>query len=118
MTADKTITLYHNPRCSKSRETLALLRERGVEPDVVEYLKTPPTADDVRRLVKQLGVAPHDILRTNEAPYKELGLSKESTLDEIAEAVAAHPILLQRPIAVRGDKAAMGRPPENVLPLL
>jgi arsenate reductase len=112
------VVIYHNPRCSKSRQTLELLRSRGIEPEIVEYLDDPPSAARVKELVKLLGIEPHALLRTKEAPYAEVGLSKNSTLDEIAKAVARHPILLERPIVVRGSKAALGRPPENVLSLL
>ena len=112
------VVIYHNPRCTKSRETLALLRERGIEPEIVEYLQTPPTVEEVKRLVKMLGVDPHAILRKGEAPYRELGLSPDSDLGSIAEAVAAHPVLLERPVVVKGGRAALGRPPENVLSIL
>ncbi|MBI5093600.1 MAG: arsenate reductase (glutaredoxin) [Candidatus Hydrogenedentes bacterium] len=112
------VLIYHNPRCSKSRETLDLLRQRGVEPRVVEYLKEPPTSGEIRKLIRMLGGDAHALLRTKEAPYKELGLSPSSSTDAIVDAVASHPVLLERPIVVRGDKAEIGRPPENVLRLL
>jgi arsenate reductase len=111
------VVLYHNPRCSKSRQALALLEEHGHPHQVVEYLKVPPTAETVRALVRRLGVAPHALLRTKEAPYAELGLSPESSEAAIAEAIARFPILLERPIAVRGERAVIGRPPERVLEL-
>jgi arsenate reductase (glutaredoxin) len=112
------VRIYHNPRCTKSRETLALLREHDVEPEIVEYLKQPPSAREVDQLIGQLGLEPHALLRTKEAPYTELGLSKKSTRAQIVSAIAEHPILLERPIVVVGKRAAIGRPPENVLPLL
>ncbi len=112
-----TITIYHNPRCTKSRETLALLREQGVDPEVVEYLKTPPSKAGLRELAKLLGDA-HALLRTKEKEYKALDLSPESTTAAIVEAIAEHPILLERPIVVCGGKAAIGRPPESVLRIL
>lgn len=112
------VRIYHNPRCSKSRETLALLREHQVEPEVVEYLKAPPSAEEIEQLIEKLGVAPHALLRSKEAPYAELGLSKQSTSDEVARAIASHPVLLERPVVVVGKRAAIGRPPENVLALL
>jgi len=112
------VLIYHNPRCSKSRQTLELLRERGIEPEVVDYLKDAPSAKRVKELVALLGIQPHALLRAKEAPYAELGLSKQSSLDEIAQAIAEHPILLERPIVVNGRKAAIGRPPENVLAIL
>ncbi|RMF17392.1 MAG: arsenate reductase (glutaredoxin) [Gammaproteobacteria bacterium] len=114
-----TITLYHNPRCSKSRQALALLQERGVEPDIVRYLENPPDVNTLRQLVKALNRPVRDILRTKEAPYKELDLARpELDDDSLLEAIAAHPKLLERPIAVKGDRAVIGRPPENVLELL
>lgn len=116
--SQKPVRIYHNPRCTKSRETLALLRAQGVEPEVVEYLQTPPSAADVKRLIGQLGIAPHALLRSKEAAYEQLALTPESSLDAIARAIAAEPILLERPIVVVGERAAIGRPPENVLPLL
>jgi arsenate reductase len=112
------VRIYHNPRCTKSRETLALLREHGVEPEVVEYLKEPPSAEQVDQLIGKLGLEPHALLRTKEAPYAELGLSKKSTRAQITSAIVEHPILLERPIVVVGKRAAIGRPPENVLSLL
>lgn len=114
-----TVTLYHNPRCSKSRAALGLLRERGVKIDVVEYLKTPPDTATLRKLLKQLGLGARDILRKGEAPYKELGLGGDSITEaKLVAAIAEHPILLERPIAVAGERAIVGRPPERVLELL
>ena len=110
--------IYHNPRCSKSRQSLALLRENGVEPEVIEYLKTPPNKTTLRGLLKKLGMAAHDILRTKEDPYAACGISPESTEAEILAAIVANPVLLERPIIVKGNRAVIGRPPENVLALL
>ena len=110
--------IYHNPRCSKSRQSLALLRENGVEPEVIEYLKTPPDKTALRGLLKKLGKAAHDILRTKEAEYTAASLSPESSEAEILAAIVANPILLERPIIVKGTRAVIGRPPENVLALL
>lgn len=112
------VVLYHNPRCSKSRQTLALLKENGIEPEIVEYLKTPPSAQEIEQLLEKLGVEPHDLLRTQEAPYKERKLSPASSKDEILHAIRGNPILLQRPIVVRGRRAVFGRPPENALALI
>ncbi|MFM2418308.1 MAG: hypothetical protein RL385_3031 [Pseudomonadota bacterium] len=112
------VRIYHNPSCSKSRETLALLREQGVEPEVLQYLKTPPTAAEIEGLAKQLGGSPQQLLRTKEAEYAASGLDANSGVRAIAEAIAAAPRLLERPIVVVGDRAAIGRPPENVLALL
>ncbi|MEM7244801.1 MAG: arsenate reductase (glutaredoxin) [Acidobacteriota bacterium] len=110
--------LFHNPRCSKSRQALALLEERGAEVEVIRYLDDPPDADTVSGLVDKLGIPAHDLLRTKEAPYAELGLSSESDRDTIVAAIARHPILLERPVLVVGDRAVIGRPPERVLELL
>lgn len=114
----KRVTIYHNPRCSKSRETLALLRERGIEPAIVDYLKDPPTKEDVVSLIEMLGDSAAAIVRTKEPAYAGSGLAKQSSPAQIAQAIAAAPILLERPIVVCGKKAAIGRPPENVLEIL
>ena len=118
MSTAKAVTIYHHPGCSKSRRALALLREHGVEPEVVEYLKTPPSARRVRELIGLLGCDPHELLRPAEAPHVELGLSRESGAKAIAGAVAQHPILMERPVVVAGGRAVIGRPPESVLDLL
>jgi len=110
--------IYHNPRCSKSRQSLVLLRENGVEPEVIEYLKTPLDAAALRDLLKKLGLCAHEILRTKEDAYFNCGLSPESSEAEILPAIVAHPILLERPIIVNGNRAIIGRPPENVRELL
>lgn len=113
------VAIYHNPRCSKSRAALQLLRERGIEPVVVEYLKTPPAADELERILSLLNMAPRELMRKNETVYKELGLDNPS-LDRQAliAAMAENPILIERPIVVSGDKAALGRPPEKALDIL
>jgi len=111
------VTIYHNPRCSKSRQTLALLRERGVEPTVVEYLKHPPDSALLRDLLKKLGLMPRDLVRTKEAAYKDLKLADASD-EKLIEAMVANPLLIERPIVVTGNKAAIGRPPERALDLL
>lgn len=113
------ITLYHNPRCSKSRAALELLQARGAAPTVVPYLETPPDAATLRRLLRQLGLSARDLLRRGEEEYRRLGLDDPS-LDEEAliAAMVAHPRLIERPIAVAGDRAVIGRPPERVLELL
>ena len=113
-----TITIYHNPRCSKSRQTLALLEENGVQPEVVEYLRDPLDGDTLRDVLGKLGCSAHDIVRTKEAEYTEAGLSAESSEESVMEALQRYPKLLERPIVVRGTKAVIGRPPENVLDLL
>lgn len=113
------VTIYHNPRCSKSRQTLALLEERGVEPRVVEYLKTPPAAEELREILGMLGVGPADLLRTGESEYRELGLDEADVTDaRRIEAMITHPKLMQRPIVVCGGEARIGRPPEQVLEIL
>jgi arsenate reductase len=112
------VRIYHNPRCSKSREALALLRERAIEPEVVLYLEATPSAKELEVLIRKLAIEPHSLLRSKEAAYSEAGLSRESTLDEIVSAIVAHPILLERPVVVVGDRAVIGRPPERVLELL
>ena len=113
------ITVYHNPRCSKSRQTVALLRERGIEPELVEYLKDPPSAEVLKQLASLLGVEPREMMRHGEPEYRELGLD-DPDLGRAAllQAVADHPRLLERPIVVNGDRAAIGRPPEHVLEIL
>jgi arsenate reductase len=113
------VTIYHNPRCSKSRQTLQLLEDRGVEPEIVEYLKTPPDAATLDEFLKKLGMEPRDLMRKKEAPYKELNLADDS-LDRAAliKAMVENPILIERPIVVKGDKVALGRPPESVLEIM
>ena len=113
------ISIYHNPKCSKSRQALALLKEKGYEPDVIEYLKTPPDATTLKQVLKKLGIGPRQVLRTKEAEYKELGLDNPDLSDEqIIDAIIKAPRLLERPIVVRGNEAAIGRPTEAILPLL
>ena len=113
------VTIYHNPRCSKSRETLTLIKEQGIEPEVILYLKTPPSTDDITGLLQKLRMTARGIIRTGETAYKENNL-KEPSLSEqtLIDAIVTNPKLLQRPIVVKGDKAIIGRPPENVLSLL
>jgi arsenate reductase len=114
-----TVTIYHNPRCSKSRQTLALLEERGIAPRVVDYLKTPPSAAELKTILKKLGLRPRDLMRKGEPLYAELGF-KDRDLDDDAliALMVANPILIERPIVVSGSKAAIGRPPESVLKIL
>ena len=113
------VTIYHNPRCSKSRQTLELLKDKGIEPDIVLYLETPPSADQLAQLLDQLGLTPRALMRTGESEYKAEGLD-DDTLDDNAliAAMVAHPILIQRPIVVANGQARMGRPPEAVLDIL
>ena len=113
------VRIYHNSRCSKSRGTLELLQARGIEPEVVNYLDTPPSVDELRTLLRLLGMTPRQLLRTGEAEYQELGLDDPAVGDEgILQAMAAHPRLIERPIVVADGKAAIGRPPEAVLAIL
>lgn len=114
-----TIAIYHNPRCSKSRQTLQLLEERGIAPMIVEYLKTPPSLDELEQIIRLLGITPRELLRKTEATYKDLGLQDPTLSDRaILQAMVTHPVLIERPIVVNGDRAAIGRPPENVLNIL
>lgn len=111
--------LYHNPRCSKSRGALELLRERGIEPEIVTYLETPPSPGELRALLDKLGIPARALLRTGEAEYAALGLGDERIGEErLIESMSAHPRLIERPILVVGDRAVIGRPPERVLELL
>lgn len=114
------VTIYHNPKCAKSRATLELLRARRIEPTVIEYLKTPPTRSQLDTLLKQLGIEPRALLRTKEPEYKQAGLD-DPTLSRsaILSAMIKHPKLIERPIVVvNNKKAALGRPPENILKVL
>ena len=113
------VTIYHNPRCSKSRQTLALLGERGIAPDIVRYLDTPPDAATIGSLLDMLGLEPRDLMRRKEAPYSELGLGDDNvSRADLIQAMVDNPILIERPIVVSGGKAAIGRPPESVLGIL
>lgn len=111
------VTLYHNPRCSKSRQALALLQERGVEPEVVLYLKAPPSAAELARIVDLLGGDPQALIRKKEAIFRERYADRSLSRDEWIQALIADPILIERPIAVTRDAARIGRPPETVLEL-
>ncbi len=113
------VTIYHNPRCSKSRQALQLLRDRGVEPVIIEYLKTPPDKNTLKALLKMLAMEPRELMRKKEKEYKELGLADPGIRDEaLLEAMAEHPKLIERPVVVSGDKAALGRPPHKILDVL
>lgn len=113
------ITIYHNPKCSKSRQTLELLKQNGITPTIIEYLKTPPTAETLKAILRQLGMTPRDLMRKKEAVYAELGLDNPSLTDnDLIDFMVLHPILIERPIVLANDKAALGRPPEQVLSIL
>ena len=114
-----TVTIWHNPRCGKSRQTLELLRKKGVEPTIGEYLKQPPSKAEVEELLDLVGGDPAALIRDGEAEFKALNKKRaDLSKADIAKAIAQHPILLQRPVVVAGKRAALGRPPEAVLPLL
>jgi arsenate reductase len=114
----KTFTIFHNPKCSKSRATLTLLQEHGVEPQIVEYLKTPPTAAELKAIVAKLGIKPEQLVRKGEDVYKTNYAGRTLTDAQWLDALAKHPILIERPIVVSGNRAVLGRPPENVNELL
>jgi arsenate reductase (glutaredoxin) len=113
------VKIYHNPRCTKSRQTLQLLKDRGIEPEVIEYLKTPPNAAELADILDKLGIEPRALMRKQEAEYKVNGLDN-TALDKqtLINGMVANPILIERPIVLANGKAAIGRPPENVLGIL
>ncbi|MCW2307093.1 arsenate reductase (glutaredoxin) [Rhodobium gokarnense] len=113
-----TVTIWHNPRCSKSREALQLLRDNGVEPEIVEYLKTPPSEAEIKAVLDKLGIDARALMRTKEKSYKELGLAGVTDDDKLVAAMAENPVLIERPVVLKGEKAALGRPPEDVLKIL
>ena len=113
------VTIYHNPCCTKSRQTLELLTKRGIEPKIIEYLVTPPSEAELKRLLKLLGISPCELLRTKEEEYKKAKLDRPDVSDaDIIRAMVKYPRLIERPIVVSGNKAALGRPPENVLKII
>ncbi len=113
------IVIYHNPRCGKSRDAMKLLDNKGIKPKVIEYLKTPPSAAELKDILAKLGISPRQLLRKGEAAYKDLKLGDEKLSDAaIIKAMVQNPILIERPIVVNGKKAALGRPPEAVLKIL
>ena len=112
------ITIFHNPRCSKSRSALELLRAQGIEPVIVEYLKTPPTRAELKELLRKLRMRAEDVVRKGEEPYRTLYAQRTLNDEQWLDALVAHPVLLERPIVVKGESAVVGRPPENVLQLL
>ena len=112
------VKIYHNPRCSKSRAALALLEEQGVDAEVVKYLDTPPTKEEIKALLKMLGISARELMRTKEDIYKALGLKDVEEEEKLIEAMAAHPRLIERPIVIKEGKAAIGRPIEKIVELL
>jgi len=113
------ITIYHNPRCSKSRQSLQLLRDKGIEPNIIEYLKTPLRKDELQNISNRLGLRPKDFVRKNENDFKENDLGKDIENDKkMFEAMETYPKIIERPIVTSGSKAVVGRPPENILKLM
>ncbi len=112
------VKIWHNPRCSKSRNAVALLEEQGVEVEVVKYLETLPSKDEIVEVLKMLGISARELMRTKEDIYKELGLKNVSDEDALIDAMVTHPKLIERPIVIKDGKAAIGRPIENIVELL
>jgi arsenate reductase (glutaredoxin) len=114
-----TVKIYHNPRCTKSRQTLQLLRDKGIEPEVIEYLKTPPSAGELADILDKLGMEPRALMRKGESEYKANGLDNSALGSQaLIDGMVANPILIERPIVVANGKAVIGRPPENVLGII
>ncbi len=113
------VKIFHNPRCSKSRQTLQLLQEKGIEAEVIEYLKTPPSAEELKQILQKLDMSPRELMRKKEADYKTSGMNNpELDDDALIQGMLEFPKLIERPIVLANDKAAIGRPPENVLEIL
>lgn len=119
MRVTMSVKIYHNPRCSKSRQTLQLLQEKGIEPEIIEYLKTPPTEEEVKDILQKLGIEPRELMRKKEAEYKASGMdSPELDNEALIKGMTETPKLIERPIVLANGKAAIGRPPEAVLEIL
>lgn len=112
------ITIWHNQQCSKSRNAMAALQERGVEPNVIKYLENPPTREEIVEVIKMLGIGPRELMRTGEDIYKELRLKDETDEEKLIDAMAKYPRLIERPVVIANGKAAIGRPLENVISIL
>jgi len=112
------VTIYHNPRCSKSRQTLALLQEHGVQPEIIEYLKTPPSESELDRILHMLGKEPRELMRSGEEEFKAHIKDKSLSRNASIALMVAYPKMIERPIVINGDRAAVGRPPESVLNIL
>ena len=112
------VRIFHNPRCRKSRETLSLLEERGEQPEIIEYLKTPPAKKELKAILEMLQMKPHELVRKGEPEYREHFKGKELSDDEWLEAMISYPKLIERPIVIKAGKAVLGRPPENALSVL
>ena len=113
-----TVTIWHNPRCGKSRDALKLLEAEGIAPDIVRYLDDAPSETEIRRVLAMLGIGARDLMRTKEALYRELGLKDVSDEDALIGAMAEHPKLIERPVVIKAGRAVIGRPPEKVVELL
>ncbi|MFZ2469853.1 MAG: arsenate reductase (glutaredoxin) [Parvibaculum sedimenti] len=112
------VIIWHNPRCSKSRATLSLIEQHGLDPEIVDYLKTPPSADEIKSVLKMLRMKPRDLMRKGEQVYKDLDLENDKLSDDqLVAAMAENPILIERPVVIFGARAKLGRPPEDVLDL-
>ncbi len=109
-----TVTIYHNPRCSKSRQALALIQDRGIEPQIIDYLSAPPDPATLQRIIDLLGITAHELIRSGEDEYRELGLGPVDPESRLIEAMSTHPRLIQRPVVIVGDQARIGRPPELI----
>lgn len=116
--AKQQTTIYFNPKCSKCNMTLELLKEKGKTPEIVEYLQTTPSKDELRNILSLLGISADQLLRKHESAYKQAGLSEASSEDDVLDAMIKYPILIERPIVVHDGKAMIGRPPENILKIL
>lgn len=112
------VTIWHNPRCGKSRDSFNLLEEKGIDAEVVKYLDTPPTKEELKEVLKMLGIAPRELMRTKEAIYKELNLKDEDNDEKLIEAMVENPKLIERPIVIKDGKAVIGRPLEKVIELI
>ncbi len=113
------VRIFHNPKCSKCRISMSLLNENGVEPDIIEYLNSPPDANELSEILDLLNLSPRELMRKHEAPYKENTLDDESlTREQLIQAMVENPILIERPIVIKGNRAIIGRPPEKILDLL
>lgn len=112
------MTIWHNPKCSKSRNAVTLLEEKGIEAKVVKYLETPPTKEELKAVLKMLGISPRELMRTKEEIYKELNLKEEESEEKLIEAMVTYPRLIERPVVMKDGKAVIGRPIEKVIELL
>ena len=115
----KNVSIFYNPKCSKCRLTMDILNDKGIDTTIVEYLNTPPSSDDLIEVLELLGLEPRDLMRKHEAPYKDNGLDNPNlSREQLIQAMIDHPILIERPIIINGNKATIGRPPEKVLDIL